>query len=63
MVGWVLKTASAVTGTLLVGHVVPLAAVVFVYWLGSMHWGNMGSVAGTAWTVMRCHPGSLALNM
>ena len=41
--GWVLIDASAVTGTLLVGHVVPLAAVVIVYWLGSMQVGEDGS--------------------
>ncbi len=61
--GWVLKTTPAVTQSLLVGHIVSFAIVAFVFWLGSMHWGSMGPVACTAWTVVRCHSGSLALNM
>ncbi len=54
LLGWVLRTAPVETRSLLVGHDVSFAIVVIVYWLGSMHWGNMGPVACTAWTVLRC---------
>ncbi len=60
---WVLKTAPVETWYLLLGHVVPLAAVKIVDSLGSVHCKSMGPVACTAWTVMRCHSGSLAMNM
>ncbi len=43
MFGWVLKTAPAVTRSILVGHIVSFAIVAFVYWLGSMQMGEYGS--------------------
>ena len=51
-VAYRLITMNAMTRSLPVGHIVSFA---FVYWLGSMHWGEMGPVACTAWTVISSH--------